>query len=338
MNKFLITTYNDKNEIDLSVIIVNWNTKKLLKNCLDSFYKETKRFTFEIFVVDNSSSDGSAEMVENRFPEVILIKNKENVGFAKANNQAIQLAKGRFILFLNPDTVILNNAISKMLGFIREKKEIGAVGPKLLNTDGSVQYECARNFPSLLAAFSSFFLLERYFPKSRLFGKRNLGWWNHEDGRAIPCLSGACVIVRKEIIEKIGLFDEQIPMFLDDVDLCYRIKKSDYNNYYLSSAEVIHVTGQSRKKAKNHKLLEVMYVQACDYFFQKHYKKSYFYLHKIITLFGSLFRMILISFLYPVAKVLKKGNSEILRSTFHKYLIIFKVGLGFNVNIFSKEP
>jgi GT2 family glycosyltransferase len=337
MNKFSIITDNDKNKIDLSVIIVNWNTKELLKSCLDSFYREMKEFTSEIFVVDNSSSDGSAEMVKKEFPEVILIENIKNVGFAKANNQAFHLAGGRFVLLLNPDTVILNNAVSKMLRFIGEKKKIGAVGPKLVNTDGSVQYECARNFPSLLTAFSSFFLLERYFPKSMLFGKRNLGWWNHEDSRAIPCLSGACVIVRKEIFDKIGLFDEHIPMFLDDVDLCYRIKRSGFINYYLSSAEVIHLVGQSRKKNKNHKLLEAMYVQAYDYFFQKHYNKSYFYLNKIITFFGSLFRMILIAFLYPLANILKKGNSEILRSTFHKYLIIFKLTLGFNENIFSKE-
>ncbi len=233
--------------LDLSVAIVNTNTKELAANCLDSLYKNTRRIGFEVFVVDNNSRDGSREMLEKRFPQVKLISNKENRGFSGATNQALKQAEGRYSLLLNPDTLILEGSIDKMVQFMDEHPEAGALGCKLLNPDGTLQPSC-KSFPSFLNLFFEALFLDKLFPRSRVFGGYYMSYWNHDDLREVDQPMGSCLMVRKEVIAKVGLIDEQFFCFFDEVDWCYRMKKEGYRIFFTPQAEIIHYRGQTFKR------------------------------------------------------------------------------------------
>ena len=232
--------------MDLSIAIVNYNTKEFLKGCLESIYDTVKSIEFEIYVVDNASIDGSAQMVEDAFPGVKLIKNKENLGFAKANNQAIEISKGRHILLLNPDIVSHPKAMESMVEFLDKNSKIGAIGAKLLNPDGSVQisgYYC--KFPSFFQVLFFYTALRHLALKSSFLKYR---FWQHVDVDK-PCEvdqpPGACLMVKKVVIDQIGLLDEDFPLFFNDVDWCYRIKRAGWKIFYYPNAEMIHFGGRS---------------------------------------------------------------------------------------------
>ena len=251
--------------IDLSIIIVNWNTRDLLEQCLSSVYATTHDIPFEVFVVDNASSDGSVEIVRERFPEVQLIENEENLGFAKANNQAIRESKGRYILLLNSDTVVLSGAIERMIEFMDGHPEAGAVGAKLLNPDGSFQASY-NDFPTplselvLLAGLSRVVYNPYYpsYPPDLSNERRECDW-----------VGGACLMVRKEAIEEVGLLDENYFMYVEEVDWCYRLRKAGWKVYYLPEAQIVHWGGQSsrRERGKARRLLRKSELL----FFKKHY-------------------------------------------------------------------
>jgi len=278
---------------DLSIIIVNWNTRDYLSNCLKSIYETTSRVSIEIFVVDNASTDRSVEMVKNKFPQVKLIANKENLGFPKANNQAIKVSNGEYILFLNPDTVVYPKTIEMLVNFLKANKNCGAVGPMIVDKEGKVDYLGARNFPTLFSAFSDLFFLRKLFPTSRLFGKRHLGWWDHRSSRLVECISGACIMVRSEDLEKIGFLDETLPLYLEDVDLCKQIKNLGRDIYYLASAQIIHFQGASSKRYKNSDRLFVMHRLAYGIFFKRYKGDLTFYLYLVMLFINSLVRIAL---------------------------------------------
>jgi len=255
--------------LDLSIIIVSWNVRDLLLDCLNSVYAETKGVSFEVFVVDNASSDGSAEMVEQEFPQVKLIRNQENLGFAKANNQAIRQSKGRYVLLLNPDTVVVNDALANMIPFMEAHQDVGAVGPRLLNPDGTVQLWCGGSFPTPLTEFFRLAKLSYLFPKSRIFGRRLMSFWDRNDTREVDLLSGACMMVRREAINQVGLMDEDFFMYADDVEWCYRIKKAGWKIYLYSDAEIIHLVGQSMLQSADKMAVEAY--KSMYLFFKKHY-------------------------------------------------------------------
>lgn len=290
------------NDIILSIIIVNWNTKDHLENCLKSIYENTKNITFEIIVVDNASSDGSVEMVRSKFPYVTLIENKENLGFGAANNQGIKTSKGKYILILNPDTVILPGCLDRLMGFLGQYSDVGAVGPKILNPDKTIQITCARNFPTLLTEFFWLTTLVRRFPKNRVIGYYLMSYWDHDDRREVNCLSGACMMVRKDVLEKLELFDEDYFMYGEDVDLCYRIKKASWQIWYLSEAQIIHYGGASSKKISESAAIYDR--KAIQLFFRKHYGKLVTGLYRLMCFFIS-FGMVLSSgliLLFPFIK------------------------------------
>lgn len=317
-----------KKEFDLSIIIINWNVKELLRKCLNSIYNTVLNVSFEIIVVDNASKDGSSEMVKKEFPEVKLVINKKNLGFPKANNQAIKVSNGEYILLLNPDTVVRGNALEQMVDFLEDNPNIGAVGPKIFNDDGTIQFTCARNFPTLLASFSSIFLLRRLFPKSRIWGRSLMGYWDHKDNRPVECLSGACVMMRRKAIGNIGMLDDVIPMYFEDVNICYRIRKNNWINYYLSSAEVVHFGRGSKNKSSLGKKLEIMQIEAGDMFFKKHCGIFTYLLNHAILFLGSLFRIILIGGGIILLKILRIKNDEFSFPTLRKYLGVFRLSLG----------
>ena len=230
--------------MDVSIIIINWNTKQLLRDCLTSVYERVGDVDYEIIVVDNASTDGSAEMVKSDFRQVILIENTGNRGFAAANNQGMAIAKGRYVLLLNSDTVVLDNAIANTVRFADENPQAAVTGCRVLNPDRTVQPTCFM-FPSLLNMFLSSTYFYKLFPKSRFFGRENMTWWDANEVYEVDIVKGCFMLVRREAIEQVGVMDEQFFMFGEETDWCYRFKKNGWKVIFAPVGEIIHYGGQS---------------------------------------------------------------------------------------------
>jgi GT2 family glycosyltransferase len=211
-------------------------------------YKAAKGIEAEIFVVDNNSVDGSAHLIREKFPELHFIENKENVGFSKANNQAIRIATGKYILLLNPDTVVEEDTFSKVIGFMENHPEAGGLGVKMIDGKGNFLPESKRGLPTPWVAFYKMFGLSKLFPNSRRFGKYHLTYLNENEIHEVDVLAGAFMLMRKETLDKVGLLDETFFMYGEDIDLSYRITLGGYKNYYFPETTIIHYKGESTKK------------------------------------------------------------------------------------------
>jgi len=258
--------------IDLSIIVVNFNVKEFLKNLLDSIKKASQNFSLEIIVVDNASDDGSVEMIKDKFPEIILIENKSNLGFGKANNQGLKIAKGKFILLINPDTLVAEDTFVKMIDFFNANPDTGMAGCKILNPDGTLQLACRRSFPGPWTAFTKVTGLSTLFPKSKLFAKYNLTYLDENQTYEVDAISGSFMMLRKEVYEKVGGFDEQFFMYGEDLDLCYRIQKAGYKIYYVHTTQIIHYKGESTKRSSLDETK--IFYQAMHLFVKKHLSSS----------------------------------------------------------------
>jgi GT2 family glycosyltransferase len=235
--------------MELSIIIVNWNVKPLLEKALLAIQKYPPSAAYEVLVVDNASADGSIEMVRDKFPGVTAIANQRNLGFAGGNNVALKLARGNIILLLNPDTEVQAGALQTYIDFFKNHTHAGAVGVKLLNSDGSLQRSC-KSFPSWRTLLWSALFLDVLFPKSKLFGEYEMTYWDQDNERLVDQPMGAALGVRKEVVDKIGLMDEQFYMYFDEVDWCYRIKKAGYEIWFTPIASIIHHWGKSTGQAQ----------------------------------------------------------------------------------------
>lgn len=233
--------------VDLSIIIVSWNTCDLLKNCLDSIFSNTKNIKFEVIVVDNNSSDRTRDMVISEFPEVKLICNKGNLGFAKSVNRATFSCSGCNIALVNSDIKLCDNTLFKMVKFLDEVHYAGIVGCKLLNEDGSLQYSC-RTELNLLTIFFIKTYLDVLFPNSKIFGRHKMSYWNHDDTRTVDYVSGCLLIIPKPLLLGVGGFDEHFFMYYEDADLCKRVKEKGLRIYYLPDAIAYHCHSSSIKK------------------------------------------------------------------------------------------
>ncbi|MDH6355024.1 GT2 family glycosyltransferase [Dysgonomonas sp. PH5-45] len=252
----------------LSVIIVNYNVKYFLEQCLLSVFESKTDFRMEVFVVDNNSTDGSIEYLKPKFPNVTFIENKDNPGFAKANNQAIRLSKGQYILLLNPDTVVGEDVFANVCRFMDSHPLSGGVGVKMINGSGRFLPESKRGFPSPWNSFCKIFGLAKLFPNSSSFGKYHLRYLNENETHEVDVLAGAFMMMRKEALDKVGYLDEAFFMYGEDIDLSYRIVKGGYKNYYLPQ-RIIHYKGESTSK-DDMKYVKVFY-EAMHIFFKKHY-------------------------------------------------------------------
>jgi len=309
---------------DLSIIIVNWNVSDLLKNCIKSIYQTIKNHSFEIIIIDNNSSDDSVQMIQSNFHDVILIKNKTNVGFAIANNQGIKVSKYKYILFLNPDTIVCENAIDNMIEVLEQKKDVGVVGPKTLNEDDTIQIDCNRNFPNLIDALRKLFLNENI---NNLISYNFLNKSNYYKSGYIKNIQGACMLFRREVIDTIGMFDEQYPLYLDDMDFCYRTHKAGFKIYYLSTSVIYHFKRQSSKQLKDYKKKEIMIHIATNIFFRKQYGYLYSLLHKILLCIGSIYRISLLNALILILLPIKKEQSKFLVDILKKYLLLLRYSI-----------
>ncbi len=233
--------------LDVSIIIVNWNTRELLQVCLASICEQTRDIDYEIIVVDNASIDGSSEMVKKSFPQVTLIENPENRGFAIANNQGIEAANGRYVLLLNTDTVILDNAIAKTVEFADSHPEAAVVGCKVLNPDKTLQPTCFM-FPSILNMLLSASYLYKLFRKSKFFGRELMTWWDRSDTREVDVATGCYMLVRREAIDQVGVLDKRYFIYTEETDWCYRFKKNGWKILFTPEPQIIHYGGQTTEQ------------------------------------------------------------------------------------------
>ncbi|KAF0129067.1 MAG: family 2 glycosyl transferase [Bacteroidetes bacterium] len=233
----------------LSVVIVNYNVEYFLEQCLYAVRKAIKDIDAEVFVVDNNSVDGSLKMVRDKFPEVLLIANKENSGFSKANNQAIKIAKGEYILLLNPDTVVEDDTFLKVIDFMDTHPDAGGLGVKMVDGQGKFLPESKRGLPTPLTAFYKIFGLSKIFPRSKRFARYHLGFLDENNTHEVDVLAGAFMLLRKTTLDVTGLLDETFFMYGEDIDLSYRITLAGYKNYYFPETRIIHYKGESTKKS-----------------------------------------------------------------------------------------
>lgn len=230
--------------IDISIIIVSWNAKDFVDKCLTSIYDNPTACTIETIVVDNASTDGVPDMVKEKYPQVCLIQNAENLGFAKANNIGIENSKGKYLCLINSDAVVLDNCLDLMVNFMNDHPQIGVLGPKVLNSDGSLQPSC-REFPTFWKNLCRAFALDKLFPKSKIFGGYYMMNWSHDTVKEIDYLSGCFMMVRRSAIDQTGLLDINFFFYAEDMDWCKRFWETGWQVIYFPKAKAIHHGGSS---------------------------------------------------------------------------------------------
>ena len=267
--------------MEISIIIVNWNTKTICKNCLHSIYNYTKIEKLEIVVVDNASTDGSQTMIRECFPEVKLIALSYNSGFSKANNIGINSAKYNNILLLNSDTVFIEDSVSRILNFMKTKPDAGVTGCRILNPDLTNQVSCF-TFPGLLNLFLLVTFLSRLFPKSTICGREEFSWWDYNDSRKVDGLKGCFMCIRKDVINSVGLLDENFFFYGEDMDWCYRMLKKGYKNYFCADTKIIHISRASSDQHSD-RFLFLLRKSKLD-FIKKHRTPWYYYSCYFLTM------------------------------------------------------
>ena len=262
-----------------------------MKQTLESVYKSVSGIETEVFVIDNNSFDGSSQMVRSTYPDVILIENSENQGFSKANNKGIKRAKGDYVLILNPDTVVQEDTFKTLIKFLDEHPEAGAASCKVLNADGTLQLACRRSTPTPLVVLPKILGLSTLFPKSKLLAKYNLTYLDEDEVSEVDAVSGSFVMVRKTVIEEIGLFDEDFFMFGEDLDWFFRMRKAGYKIYYVPYTKIIHYKGESIRAAGFDAI--GMFYKAQIQFVRKHFRKSKSVFAVMFLYFGIILRGLL---------------------------------------------
>ncbi|MGE7943748.1 glycosyltransferase family 2 protein [Lysinibacillus xylanilyticus] len=276
--------------MDLSVVIVNYNTKKLTIDCIQSVLKSKLNFQYEIFVVDNASSDGSVEQIKSEFPHVHVISNKENVGFSKANNQAIKACSGRYVLLLNSDTIVNENTLDEMIRYMDEETNVGAVGCEVILPDGTLDKACHRGFPTPEASFYYMIGLAQKNPTSPKFNSYHKSYMNMHEIHDIDCLVGAFMMVRRKAFEQVGLLDEEFFMYGEDIDWCFRIKEAGWRIVYNPTVSIVHYKGASSRR----KPFKIVYEfhRAMYLFHKKHFKTKYNFLVNGVVYTGITLKLI----------------------------------------------
>ena len=270
--------------MQISIVIISYNVKEFLQQCILSLKKSCQNIEYEIIVVDNNSIDGSDEILSSKFPEIKLIKNHNNKGFSKACNQGLEISTGKHLLLLNPDTMLQEDTIPKMIEFFENNPDAGAAGCKILNADGTLQLACRRSFPTPRVAIPKILGLSRLFPKSRTLSKYNLTYEDPEKQIEVDALSGAFMMFRKKVYDQIGGLDEDYFMYGEDLDYCYRIKQSGWKIYYTPITKLIHYKGESAKLATFDNF--IVFYKAMDIFVQKHFSKGSYILLNLFFKIG----------------------------------------------------
>jgi GT2 family glycosyltransferase len=310
--------------VDISIIIVNWNSAAFLRECLRSIYSTVTRLQFEVIVIDNASFDGSDFMVRREFPEVRFIQSRKNLGFAGANNIAFAHSSGKNVLFLNPDTELTGNALEVMCSALDTTVDAGVVGCKLLNTDLSVQTACIQAFPSILNQTLNCEFLRALFPKSFLWGSRPLFVPSNQPS-VVDCVSGACLMIRRIVFEKVGQFNTSYFMYAEDRDLCYKVARAGWRSYFVSDATVIHHGGRSSSHRPNH-FAAVLMQESTLTFVRAQHGRVYGLCYRCSTIFVSIARIILLVTALPFA--IRKSLRQSMRRSLGKWFNILRWSIG----------
>jgi N-acetylglucosaminyl-diphospho-decaprenol L-rhamnosyltransferase len=274
--------------LDLSIVIVNWNTRELLRECLLSVYESEGDFSFRTVVVDNCSQDASCEMLSDEFPQVSLIRSEINGGYAYANNLGLRQFHARYYLLLNPDTLLPPDALSRMIGFMDARPDVGIAGPKLVLADGSLDLACKRGFPTPANSFYKLFGLSRLLPDSRRFGQYNMTYLDPDQVAEVDSVVGAFMMVRDEVVEQIGGLDEAYFMYAEDLDWALRAKNAGWKVYYYPEVTVLHYKRQSSDQ--NARKARYEFWRAMYLFYRKHYAESTRFLIHCLVLSGLVLR------------------------------------------------
>lgn len=254
----------------LSIVIVNWNTRDYLRACLLSIEAYPPQVEHEVIVIDNASPDGSADMVRSEFPGAHLIANTDNKGYAEGNNQGIEIAHGRCLLLLNPDVKVKKGALDALIGFADDHPDAAAVGCRLVGEDGTVQ-RSLRSFPEPWGVLFEYTKLSKLFPRSRRFASYRMTWFDYDRELEVDQPMGSCLLLSRRAIEQIGMFDQEFPIFFNEVDWLYRARQSGWRVWFTPAAEVIHAGGASTRQRKPAMVRESH--RSMKLFYQKHYRR-----------------------------------------------------------------
>lgn len=295
--------------VDLSIIIVSWNCRQYLKDCLHSLPDSIRHYSYRVIVVDNGSTDGTPSMVEEEYPDVNLVKNSSNRGFAAANNQAFQSSASRYVLMLNADTILQSGALDNLIRFLDQHPEVWAAGPSMRNGDMSLQRTGVR-FPSNWNILVETFFLDRMFPRSRVFGRHRELYEDPMRSRKVDYLQGSCLMFRSEVFNRIGYLDEEYFMYFEETDFCYRIQKAGGATWCVPDANVVHFGG-NRVGHYDEKRL-VYYHQGLLRFYRKHYQGKQLFL-RIIVLIRSVLRLVLWAVIFAVRPSLRDAARSSIR-------------------------
>lgn len=318
--------------MDLTIIIVNWNTKDMLRKCLSSIEKTKGRLQTEIIVVDNASSDGSRDVVRKDFPDIFLINSGANLGFAMGNNLAIPYATAPIILFLNPDTIVGENTLQCMYDFLIANPSIGALGCKAVDAEGKVQELGIQNFPT---AFTEFLKLLFLSEKNIKFAKHFFPYHDSLQSGYVKKLYGVCLMTRKAVLDKVGSFDKRFFMYCEDVDLSYRIILNGWRLYYLANTEIIHFSGGASRKATN-QFANLMICQSMSLFILKYYHNWGRIKYRTGVFIASIIRLFSLVLFKMFYSIVRKPSGFSINSSIAKYLSLIKWSLNLMMPIVKR--
>ena len=285
----------DVADIDISVCIVTYKARDYLRECLVSLSENTRRIRYEVIVVDNGSHDGTKELIESEFPATRFIENEVNAGFTRPMNQAMRISSGRYLLQLNPDTVVFENALEKMVNFMDEHQDIGICGPKVLNRDLTLQKSCRRGESRPWAVISYFLGLAKLFPDRRFFGEYQMSYMGEDEIHPVAGVAGSCMLIRRDVIARIGYLDELFFAYQEDADFCFRVRECGWKVYYYPEAQIIHYGGKGGSRVHPYRSIYEWHKSYWLYY-RKNLAKDYFFLLNWLF-YGVMFIKLLISLL-----------------------------------------
>lgn len=275
---------------DISICIVSYQTRDLLRACLRSIHETVPPLSFEIIVVDNHSEDGTLEMLKEEFPDVRLLVNNENTGYTRPNNQALRESRGRYVVLLNPDTLVKPNAIAELFSFLETHPQVGIVGPKVLNRDGTLQKQCRRSEARPWDSICYFSGLSRLFPHDKRFAGYLMTYLDEDLTHEAEAVSGSCMMIRREVIEQVGYLDELFFAYQEDTDYCRRVRLAGWKVYYNPSAQIIHYGGEGGSKVQPFRAI-VEWHRSYFLYYRKHFAKDYFFVFNAVYYLGMLTKL-----------------------------------------------
>jgi GT2 family glycosyltransferase len=288
----------------LSIVIVSWNTCGLLQSCLRSIYENPLSGQSEVWVVDNASNDDTIQMIRNHFPQVHIIQNQQNMGFAHGNNQAIRKSSGKYVMLLNPDTEIKPGALDRLVGFLEKNPQAGGAGAKLISPNGGLQHSC---HPDLTLSRELWRLF--HLDKLHTYGTYNMHQWDMTRPRQVDVVQGAALVLRKEALEHVGLLDEDYFMYTEEVDLCFRLRRAGWTLHWIPDAEVLHYGGQSTKLVAE-KMFLTLYESRLK-FFRKHYGLPAARGYKLVLTAAAITRVGLVPFSFLISPSTRNRNRQL---------------------------